>query len=322
MLTAISQIRKTHRQQLLQSLINEIFELWGELGVSPTTDPSTDTGDHQLDLAILSHLGASLGHDEPVTALSACQETLSSLQAKKASLEATRDSRMSEIQTLYDELYLLWTRLGVSDDEADEFVDHWKGCEEKCIAAYKAELARMLQVKANNMAIFIAREREEIVAMWDTLFLSEAERANFPLMDSGMSAHGLSTTSLIADPSDMATEEVLLAHELEKQRLLEDRASKQAVLCRLAKYFEILDEIAQLEVCPFSIETLCQIETLCHCNADSFTQASANDPARLTGKGQRGDPGRLLREEKLRKRIAKEKPKVRCFECSTSYLFH
>jgi protein regulator of cytokinesis 1 len=92
---------------------------------------------------------------------------------------------MNEIQALYDELYLLWNRLGVSDEEADEFVELWKGCEEKCIEAYKAELARMHQVKAENMVIFIAKEREEIVALWDALFFSDAERANFPLMESG-----------------------------------------------------------------------------------------------------------------------------------------
>ena len=41
------------------------------------------------------------------------------------------------------------------------------------------------------------------------------------------------------------------------------------------------------------------------------SQEAASDPSRLLGKGVRGDPGRLLREEKSRKRIAKEKPKVR-----------
>ena len=30
----------------------------------------------------------------------------------------------------------------------------------------------------------------------------------------------------------------------------------------------------------------------------------------MTGRGARGDPGRLLREEKMRKRVLKEKPKV------------
>lgn len=39
-------------------------------------------------------------------------------------------------------------------------------------------------------------------------------------------------------------------------------------------------------------------------------QASAADPSRLLGKSTRGDPGRLLREEKARKRVVKEKPKV------------
>lgn len=40
------------------------------------------------------------------------------------------------------------------------------------------------------------------------------------------------------------------------------------------------------------------------------SQASAADPSRLTGKSTRGDPGRLLREEKARKRVIKDKPKV------------
>lgn len=38
--------------------------------------------------------------------------------------------------------------------------------------------------------------------------------------------------------------------------------------------------------------------------------AAASDQSRLLGRGQR-DPGRLLREEKMRKRVNKEKPRVR-----------
>jgi protein regulator of cytokinesis 1 len=72
---------------------------------------------------------------------------------------------------------------------------------------------------------------------------------------------------------------------MEKQKLLEEKLSKEVILTKLARYFGLLDEMRQLE-------------------------ESANDPSRLTGRGQRGDPGRLLREEKQRKRVAKEKPKV------------
>jgi Ase1/PRC1/MAP65 family protein len=38
-------------------------------------------------------------------------------------------------------------------------------------------------------------------------------------------------------------------------------------------------------------------------------QAAASDQSRLLGRGPR-DPGRLLREEKMRKRVVKEKPRV------------
>ena len=46
----------------------------------------------------------------------------------------------------------------------------------------------------------------------------------------------------------MATEEILLAHEMEKHRLLDEKATKEPVLMRLDKYFELLDEMSQLEV--------------------------------------------------------------------------
>lgn len=42
----------------------------------------------------------------------------------------------------------------------------------------------MNQVKADNMAIFIQREREDIVALWDALYYSDVQRTNFSLMDS------------------------------------------------------------------------------------------------------------------------------------------
>lgn len=126
----------------------------------------------------------------------------------------------------------------------------------------------MLQVKADNMAVFIAKEKEDIAALWDALFYSDEYRSMQGLLQ-----------------SNEATEEVLEAHEQERLRLTQEIADKQPILVRLAKYFALLEEMQQLE-------------------------ASANDPSRLLGKAQRGDPGRLLREEKSRKRVAVQKPKV------------
>src|SRR5436190_22996167 len=84
---------------------------------------------------------------------------------------------------------------------------------------------------------------------------------------------------------DEHTEELLSIHEEEITRLKEERRMKGPLLANIKKYFEICDEEKELAT-------------------------AASDQTRLLGRGVRGDPGRLLREEKMRKRVNKEKPKV------------
>ncbi|KAK6533599.1 hypothetical protein TWF694_002536 [Orbilia ellipsospora] len=84
--------------------------------------------------------------------------------------------------------------------------------------------------------------------------------------------------------SNSNTEAVLRAHEMEVaklQRLVDERSP---ILNMIEKYQTLVNDKSSLE-------------------------ASAQDPTRLLAKGPR-DPTRLLREEKMRKRIAKELPKV------------
>jgi Ase1/PRC1/MAP65 family protein len=68
-------------------------------------------------------------------------------------------------------------------------------------------------------------------------------------------------------------------------RLKEERKLKGSLLVSIRKYFDILEDERELA-------------------------AAASDQSRLLGRGPR-DPGRLLREEKMRKRVTKEKPRVR-----------
>lgn len=75
-------------------------------------------------------------------------------------------------------------------------------------------------------------------------------------------------------------------HEDEVRRLKEEKRVKAPLLASIKKYFEICEEQKELA-------------------------AAASDQSRLLGRGAR-DPGRLLREEKMRKRVSKEKPRVRC----------
>ncbi|KZT25862.1 hypothetical protein NEOLEDRAFT_1132852 [Neolentinus lepideus HHB14362 ss-1] len=83
---------------------------------------------------------------------------------------------------------------------------------------------------------------------------------------------------------DEHTEELLILHEDEIKRLKEEKRSKAPLLASIKKYFDICEEEKELA-------------------------AAASDQSRLLGRGSR-DPGRLLREEKMRKRVTKEKPRL------------
>ena len=84
----------------------------------------------------------------------------------------------------------------------------------------------------------------------------------------------------------------MLLHEDEIRRLKEERRTKAHLLPSVRKYFDICEEEKELA------------------NA-------ASDQSRLLGRGPR-DPGRLLREEKMRKRVQKEKPRVGALLSTTS----
>ncbi|KAI0087221.1 microtubule associated protein-domain-containing protein [Irpex rosettiformis] len=83
---------------------------------------------------------------------------------------------------------------------------------------------------------------------------------------------------------DEHTEELLAIHEEEVRKLKEERRLKGTLLTNIRKYFDICQEEKELA-------------------------AAASDQTRLLGRGPR-DPGRLLREEKMRKRVTKEKPRL------------
>ncbi|KAK0216916.1 microtubule associated protein [Armillaria fumosa] len=83
---------------------------------------------------------------------------------------------------------------------------------------------------------------------------------------------------------DECTEELLMIHEEEIKRLKEEKRMKAPLLASIKKYFEICEEEKELAT-------------------------AASDQSRLFGRGAR-DPGRLLREEKMRKRVSKEKPRL------------
>ncbi|KAF9493718.1 hypothetical protein BDN71DRAFT_1449968 [Pleurotus eryngii] len=228
-------------------------------------------------LAILSRfISVSAGCDStpsPTIGLDGVEPTLSLLSWANnllSSLSENKRCRETHIQAMYDQLEVLWRRLGVAEEDMDAFVEVNRGSTDECVRAYEEELERMLDVKRERMGEFVANAREEIWKLWEDIMVGEDERRDFaPFAD------------------DEFSEELLSIHEAEIQRLKDERRKKAPLLASIKKYFEICEEEKELA-------------------------AAASDQSRLLGRGTSGsrDPGRLLREEKMRRRVKKEKPRL------------
>ena len=218
-------------------------------------------------------------------------------------LEDTKRRRETHIQAMYDQLEALWRRMGVHDEAMDGFVEVClltcpvyyefhvppqanRGTTPQVIQAYEEELERMIDLKRERMGEFIANARMEIQSLWDELLAGEEERAEFAAFVDGNYILCDRILDLPTWMTDEHTEDLLSQHEHEIARLKAEVRLKTPLLTMIRKYFEICEEEKELE-------------------------RAAGDQTRLLGRGGGRDPGRLLREEKMRKRVGKEKPKVR-----------
>lgn len=132
------------------------------------------------------------------------------------------------------------------------------------------ELDRMLELKQDHLHIFVEDARELLAGLWEKLYFSEQEILHFS-----------------PAYSEAMSDALLAAHEMEIQRLQTLLDERGPIISLIDKHRSLIDDRESLAL-------------------------SANDSSRLISRGGPGnrDPTRLLREEKTRKRIAKELPKI------------
>jgi Ase1/PRC1/MAP65 family protein len=110
----------------------------------------------------------------------------------------------------------------------------------------------MLELKRESMSIFISNARAEIDQLWNELILGDEERGSFaPFVDGERDRWVRGCLSDYCCDKDEHTEELLILHETEIQRLKEERRIKAPLLAAIKKYFEICEEEKELMVCLF-----------------------------------------------------------------------
>ncbi|KAI0145740.1 microtubule associated protein-domain-containing protein [Hypoxylon sp. NC0597] len=245
----------TRRVSTVKSLSEHIIQLWAELG----------TPQAQTDGAIVKYY-----RDAPEQ-LGLHEEDLARLRNKRDKLADEKKNREKRLKDLKASVEALWVKLGVEESECKAFLNGNRGCGVRQINEFEDELARLNELKRQNLHLFVEDARCKLQELWDALYFSEDEMLEF-------------TPAF----SDVYSDALLEAHEREIARLealREQRAPALALVERHRTLVHDRDELA----------------------------ASSQDASRLMMRGQKGerrDPGKLLREEKMRKRIAKELPKV------------
>lgn len=199
------------------------------------------------------------------------QRDMQSLQARRDRLLEEKRGRERKLKEVKAVVEGLWDRLGVEDPERKKFLAKNRGCGLRVINEFEAELDRLNELKRQNLHLFVEDARYKLQTLWDELYFSEEEMLEF-------------TPAF----SDVYSDALLSAHEGEIARLETLKEQRAPTLQMIDKHKSLIQDREDLA-------------------------ASSQDASRLLGKGTKGekrDPTRLLREEKMRKRIAKDLPKV------------
>ena len=199
------------------------------------------------------------------------EDDVARLRLKRDKLADEKKSREKRLRDLKATVEGLWERLGVEEHERKRFLNGNRGCGVRQINEFEDELLRLNELKRQNLHLFVEDARYKLQELWDGLYFSEEEMLEF-------------TPAF----SDVYSDALLEAHEQEIERLEALKEQRAPTLALIDKHRSLV-------------------------KARDALQASSQDASRLLGRGQKGekrDPTRLLREEKMRKRIAKDLPKI------------
>ncbi|KMU92744.1 hypothetical protein CIHG_10539 [Coccidioides immitis H538.4] len=160
--------------------------LWAELG----------TPQAQTDPAIVEH------HRDSPEQLGLHESDLASLRTKRDKLLNEKKAREGKIKELRTAVEALWGRLGVEESDRKGFLAANRGCGLRTINEFEEELARLNELKRQNLHLFVEDARCRLQELWDSLYYSEEEMLDF-------------TPAF----SDVYSDALLSAHEAEIARL-------------------------------------------------------------------------------------------------------
>lgn len=169
------------RVSFVQQTAQEIINLWAELGTPQAQTEST----------VIKHW-----RDTPEQ-LGLHENDIASIKQRKERLLEEKRSREKRINQMRTEVETLWDRLGVQEHERKQFLASNRGCGLRNINDLEDELARLHELKKQNLGLFVEDARSKLQALWDELYFSEDEAVEFTPMFCGRYIECLYDDSLL-----------------------------------------------------------------------------------------------------------------------------
>lgn len=185
-------------------------------------------------------------------------------------LKKMRDSKQKKWDYYLDACTRLWDKLGESRDHVETFLNANSLLTDISIMNFKMELNRLFLKRSEFIEGFIVDARDNIEQLWAKMFYSSAQKAEFKHFTYNVSDETLDK------------ELVYNEHEMEVQRLQAEYEQKRPILELYGQVTELVDD-------------------------QKFLVESSKDSSRLLSKNSCKI---LLNEEKIRKKINKNMPKL------------
>ncbi|XP_041369390.1 protein regulator of cytokinesis 1-like isoform X2 [Gigantopelta aegis] len=203
---------KQDRQMKFVSTKKKIIELFNELECNPDTSFEREI----------------ICEDDDSFVLSA--ENMMALKNLYEELENKNDSLKEATLSLWSDLFALWNRLDVPEEEREAFKVGKDGHKPAVLEALRAEIARCEALKFENIQRFVDGIRTELQCLWGKCFFNNEQRERFKFMH-----------------EDTYTEELLKVHENELEEVKSYYNTYKDLFDKLEKWEALFQERVEIE---------------------------------------------------------------------------
>jgi hypothetical protein len=218
---------------------------------------------------------AAFGEERAVSA-----QAMAEMHAAKDKLGLLRGERLTKLTQLRQAIATLYTKIGLPREELGAFLEASKVPRAACVAMCEAKLCELREAKRQGAQRMVEAQARRIEQLWDELNMPDVKRA-MPAECASLRARLAAGAVPETDTDEAAVDRVLQVFEAEVERLENMLREIRPIVDAIQSREQMLVERAEFE-------------------------AMTRDQTRLFQR----DPGRLLREEKMRARFEKTLPKL------------